>query len=183
VTGTFNNRVLFEWLHEANPDAEDFQAARMRFTDSAAAYCVATYALGICDRHNDNIMVATNGFMFHIDFGRFLGNAQMFGAIRRDRAPFVLTGDMAFVINGGEATSPAFQDFITTCCRAYNIVRHNASTFINLLGLMLSSGIPELRVGAVVLCLRDFKVYVPTWKIFIACSLLRASRGCGMRSI
>ncbi|XP_075869462.1 phosphatidylinositol 4-phosphate 3-kinase C2 domain-containing subunit beta isoform X2 [Nelusetta ayraudi] len=144
VTGSFKDRPLADWLQKHNPAEEQYDKAVENFIYSCAGCCVATYVLGICDRHNDNIMMKSSGHMFHIDFGRFLGHAQMFGNIRRDRAPFVFTSDMAYVINGGDKTSSRFHDFVDLCCEAYNLLRKHTHLFLNLLGLMLSCGIPEL---------------------------------------
>ncbi|XP_022083711.1 phosphatidylinositol 4-phosphate 3-kinase C2 domain-containing subunit beta-like isoform X2 [Acanthaster planci] len=144
LTGSFKDKPLAVWLQKHNPTELDYQKAVENFTYSCAGYCVATYVLGIGDRHNDNIMVTRTGHMFHIDFGKFLGNAQMFGNIKRDRTPFVLTPEMAYVINGGEKQSSNFQNFVDLCSTAFNLVRHHADIFFNLFGLMLNAGISQL---------------------------------------
>ncbi|KFW88213.1 Phosphatidylinositol 4,5-bisphosphate 3-kinase catalytic subunit beta isoform, partial [Manacus vitellinus] len=71
------------------------------FTLSCAGYCVATYVLGIGDRHSDNIMVRKNGQLFHIDFGHILGNFKSKFGIKRERVPFILTYDFIHVIQQG----------------------------------------------------------------------------------
>ncbi|XP_043572378.1 phosphatidylinositol 4-phosphate 3-kinase C2 domain-containing subunit beta [Chiloscyllium plagiosum] len=144
VTGSFKDHPLAEWLQKHNPNEDEYEKAVENFIYSCAGCCVATYVLGICDRHNDNIMLKTSGHMFHIDFGKFLGHAQMLGNFKRDRAPFVFTSDMAYVINGGDKPSSRFHDFVDLCCQAYNLIRKHTDLFLNLLGLMLSCGIPEL---------------------------------------
>ncbi|KAM3919087.1 phosphatidylinositol 4-phosphate 3-kinase C2 domain-containing subunit alpha [Leptodactylus fuscus] len=144
LTGSFKDKPLAEWLRKYNPSEEEYEKASENFIYSCAGCCVATYVLGICDRHNDNIMLRSTGHMFHIDFGKFLGHAQMFGSFKRDRAPFVLTSDMAYVINGGEKPTSRFQLFVDLCCQAYNLLRKHTNLFLNLLSLMLSSGLPEL---------------------------------------
>lgn len=68
----FKKGSLFSWLKDHNP-GEALKKAVEEFTLSCAGYCVATYVLGIADRHNDNIMVKRNGQLLHIDFGHILG--------------------------------------------------------------------------------------------------------------
>ena len=76
VLAQHNNSIL-EFLRKHNPcdDAPDGAepAAVDRFTKSCAGFCVATYLLGIGDRHLDNIMLKKTGELFHIDFGFILG--------------------------------------------------------------------------------------------------------------
>uniref|UniRef100_A0A672QK47 Phosphatidylinositol 4-phosphate 3-kinase C2 domain-containing subunit alpha n=1 Tax=Sinocyclocheilus grahami TaxID=75366 RepID=A0A672QK47_SINGR len=144
VTGSFKDKPLAEWLRKYNPAEDEYEKASENFIYTCAGCCVATYILGICDRHNDNIMLRSTGHMFHIDFGKFLGHAQMIGSFKRDRAPFVLTSDMAYVINGGERPTSRFQLFVDLCSQAYNLIRKHSNLFLNLLSLMTQSGLPEL---------------------------------------
>ncbi|OQV22471.1 Phosphatidylinositol 4-phosphate 3-kinase C2 domain-containing subunit alpha [Hypsibius exemplaris] len=148
VTGAFKDKPLAFWLHKNNPAEADYRKAIENFTKSCAGYCVATYVLGACDRHSDNIMITHDGHLFHIDFGKFLGDAQMFGSIKRDRVPFVLTSDMVFVINGGEKPTIQFQEFVDLCCQAFNVLRRNGNTLITLFEMMIYSDIPGITRDA-----------------------------------
>lgn len=149
LTGSFKDKPIAEWLERQNPSQLEYQRAVDNFTVSCAGYSVVTYILGICDRHNDNIMLKTSGHLFHIDFGKFLGDAQMFGNFKRDRTPFVLTSDMAYVINMGDKPSIKFQHFVDLCCKAFNIVRKHGDLLLHMLALMATSGIPGVTADAV----------------------------------
>jgi hypothetical protein len=143
ASAAFKKTPIAEWLAEKNKATggpERLRLAVNNFVTSLAGYCVATYVLGIGDRHNDNIMIQQSGHLFHIDFAHFLGNIMKFAGIKRERAPFVLTPEFAFVITGGQdkpETSRAFAHFVQLACTAYNLVRQNASKFIALFQMML----------------------------------------------
>ena len=143
VTSVWDKEVYDKWLKKANPEPRDGDAAVEKFTASCAGYCVATYVLGIGDRHNDNVMMKKDGNLFHIDFGHFLGNYKSKFGIKREKAPFIFTPAFAFVLGGTKSSE--FKSFESRCCEAYNCLRAESHHFINLFQLMLSTGIPELQ--------------------------------------
>ncbi|KAJ3177704.1 Phosphatidylinositol (PI) 3-kinase [Irineochytrium annulatum] len=106
---------------------------------SCAGYCVITYLLGIGDRHLDNLLLTTNGNLFHIDFGFILG---------RDPKPFPppmkLSKEMIEVMGG--ADSPAYQRFKSFCFIAFNSLRKSANLIFNLFSLMVNANVPDIAI-------------------------------------
>uniref|UniRef100_A0A8C0FNY8 phosphatidylinositol-4,5-bisphosphate 3-kinase n=1 Tax=Bubo bubo TaxID=30461 RepID=A0A8C0FNY8_BUBBB len=144
AAAAFNKDALLNWLKEYNL-GDDLDRAIEEFTLSCAGYCVATYVLGIGDRHSDNIMVRKNGQLFHIDFGHILGNFKSKFGIKRERVPFILTYDFIHVIQQGKTgNTEKFGRFRQYCEEAYLILRKHGNLFITLFALMLTAGLPEL---------------------------------------
>ena len=148
ATNAFKKSIINGWLKEHNPLATNFIKAVDNFTRSCAAYSVATYVLGIGDRHNDNVMVKHTGHLFHIDFGKYMGDAQMFGFVKRDSA-MLFTQDMFYVINQGTDTTHRFHNFVELCSRAFQILRDNYNLILTLIEMMSDSGIPGLNKNAI----------------------------------
>eukprot|EP01107_Rhizomastix_libera_P017606 TRINITY_DN859_c0_g1_i8.p1 TRINITY_DN859_c0_g1~~TRINITY_DN859_c0_g1_i8.p1 ORF type:complete len:953 (-),score=218.79 TRINITY_DN859_c0_g1_i8:43-2901(-) len=145
LTAAFNEKAISLWLHEMNPSESDYQFAVDNFTRSCAGYCVATYVLGVGDRHNDNILLTKTGRMFHVDFGKILGNVEKWKGFKRESAPFVLTPEYVYVMGGKD--SPTFQLFVGLCCDAYSILRKQSRALINLFTMIMYSGLSDLRTG------------------------------------
>ncbi|XP_017001115.2 phosphatidylinositol 4,5-bisphosphate 3-kinase catalytic subunit delta isoform [Drosophila takahashii] len=146
ATSPFKKGSLLSWLKEHNKPADKLNKAINEFTLSCAGYCVATYVLGVADRHSDNIMVKRNGQLFHIDFGHILGHFKEKFGVRRERVPFVLTHDFVYVINKGfnDRESKEFCHFQELCERAFLVLRKHGCLILSLFSMMISTGLPEL---------------------------------------
>lgn len=175
ITGPFKECVITKWLQSQNTTELDYKRALDNFLRSLAGCCVATYVLGVGDRHNDNIMIRYSGHVFHVDFAKVFGNSQTFAGFKRDRVPFVLTQDMMHVLqtyskdvggihsnlsgfgshsSGKGSDQQGVQLFIDYCCEAYNLLRRRMYELVSLLELSVTMGIPGINRDCVRYILR-----------------------------
>ncbi|EQC35055.1 hypothetical protein SDRG_07294 [Saprolegnia diclina VS20] len=142
VFGPLHEASFLDWIQHHNRDPTSLASAVDLFRRSCAGYCVATFVLGIGDRHNDNIMMTTAGRYFHIDFGHILGHFKYQLNIKREKTPFVFTKEMAHVLGGVDAET--YKMFVSTCGEAFNSIRKHTHLLTTLLLMMLPAGMPEL---------------------------------------
>ena len=142
ISQFFSKEPIKNWI-EKNKVNVSSEEAIDNFLISNVAYCLATFVLGIGDRHNDNIMIKNNGELFHIDFGHFLGHFKYKFGIKRERAPFVFTRQFQNVL--GDDNSELYNDFKKKLKTGYRILRKNRDFIVTLLKILLCTGIPELN--------------------------------------
>ena len=128
---------LSSYFENISDNQKIYEEKINNFINSLAGYSTVNYILGIGDRHYDNLMFDKKGRIFHIDFGFILGKDPI------KYVPFTLTKDMVECM-GGE-TSENYMKFKQKCKNAYSILRENARIIVNMLYLMIDSGIPELN--------------------------------------
>jgi phosphatidylinositol 4-kinase len=117
--------------HYGSPASPSGARARNNFVSSLAAYSMATYILGIKDRHNGNILLDREGHLIHIDFGFVLGRAPGGRAALEHAAPFKLTREMVDVLGGPD--SPLYRDtFVDLCTTALRVARAHSETLLAL---------------------------------------------------
>ncbi|MCP9264021.1 PK3CB [Dirofilaria immitis] len=147
-TFSMESGLINKYIRSCSENSKVYLEGVDRFTASCAGYCVATYVLGIKDRHQDNIMLAKDGRLFHIDFGHFLGHYKKKLGINRDRVPFVLTDHFLCVIAKGKSNfrdSHEYKKFKKLCTDAYIILHQRSKLFISLFSMLLCMGLPELQ--------------------------------------
>jgi len=131
------DKDIKKFFQHFNPKPNQVQAVLETFVKSCAGYCVITDILGIGDRHLDNVLLTTDGHLFHIDFGYIFG---------RDPKPFPppmkFCKEMVEAMGG--STSTHYKDFRKYCCLAFSLLRPHANLILNLLSLMGDANIPDL---------------------------------------
>jgi phosphatidylinositol 4-kinase len=140
---------LLDFFNNEWPDPKDFERSRSNFVSSLAAYSIICYLLQIKDRHNGNIMLDSEGVLFHIDFGYLLART-----IKFEKAPFKLTEEFIEVMGGDQ--SKAFKDYCTLCVQGFVAARKHYEKILLLVEMTISdsAAIPCLERDSITKNLR-----------------------------
>ena len=85
--------VLYKWFVETFPDPDTWFNARLRYTRSCGVMSIVGNALGLGDRHGENISLEQgSGGVFHVDFNCLFEKGLTFE--KPERVPFRLTHNM-----------------------------------------------------------------------------------------
>ena len=101
---------------------------------------MATYLIGVGDRHLENLMVTKTGHMFHVDFGWIFGeNPPKKGLLV---PPIRINHPMIMGMGGKE--SAGYLDFKAKSIRAFLHLRKHRKFILDIVMLMADAQIPNL---------------------------------------
>lgn len=149
VSGALRKSSITEWFQANSAPHLTKEKILNNFVSSLAAACVFEYVLGIGDRHCDNILLTTQGHIFHIDFGLILGKDYGIAAT----VPFTLTYQMVDFMGGKESAS--FRRFVDVATAAFLACRRHHSLLTALCMVAVFSGMPHCSKLEDVRHLRD----------------------------
>ncbi|ORY92203.1 kinase-like domain-containing protein [Syncephalastrum racemosum] len=144
VLNEYQNNIL-EFLRQAHPDTSANGVLGVEsnvmetYLRSCAGYCVITYLLGVGDRHLDNLLLAPDGHLFHVDFGFILGHDP-----KPFPPPMKLCKEMIEAMGG--ADSAQYSQFRQHCYTAFSTLRRNANLILNLFALMVDANVPDIKL-------------------------------------
>jgi|AntRauTorckE5430_2_1112549.scaffolds.fasta_scaffold00883_3 phosphatidylinositol 3-kinase len=142
--GLYGNNPIQDFLRSNAYDSDAPYFIRKdvmdNFVKSCAGYCVATYLLGVGDRHTDNLLLDPEGHFLHCDYSFILG---------QDPKTFLPMRITEHMVNGmGGRDSDNFAKFLSLAGAAFVSLRQPASVrvLMSLVQGMLHSHIPDISI-------------------------------------
>jgi len=120
--------ILHEWFVETFPEPEAWFAARLRYTRSCAVMSIVGHALGLGDRHGENVLLEEgNGGTFHVDFNCLFDKGLTFE--KPELVPFRMTHNMVSAMGPAGVEGP----FRRTAEVTYALLRQHEDALITIL--------------------------------------------------
>lgn len=150
---SFGNNAIFpskhknpiqDFLRSANYDPESpyfiDREVMDTYVKSCAGYCVATYLLGVGDRHLDNLLLHPEGHFLHCDFSYILGRDP------KTYIPMRITEHMVMGMGGRDSDN--YSKFLSLAGASFVALRRhsNLRVLLSLLRLMAHSNMPDLSL-------------------------------------
>jgi len=118
-----------QFISDYKEDFEGNDEILNRLCATAAGSYIASYVLGVQDRHWDNVLIKSDGTTFHIDFGFCLGSKPGF-----DAKKLAITKDLYSMI--GE---DRWEEFVELCVSCFRTIRRHSTKLMNYMKLIFSN--------------------------------------------